>query len=132
MDVLQTPDIALRIISGSRLTLTGHGAQCCGAIQLMSKTRHILAVVAVATALCADQAVIAAPAPGPHVAEIAAKLVERLSKPFRRTVPSAVRPIDRSRAAFAQLPTPSFPSPAISAPHRQVSPFQFRLPPPTV
>lgn len=98
---------------------------------LMSKARHILAVVAVATALCADQAIAAAPTPTPHVAEMAARLVERLSQPFRRTVPSAVRPINRSRATFVQVAIPPREVVVAVARHCELSPFQFRLPPPT-
>ena len=96
----------------------------------MSKARHILAVVAVATVLCADQAVTAAPAPKPHVAEMAARLVERLSQPFRRSVPSAVHPMNRSRAAF--IATATCPLLVIAPRHSDFSPFQFRLPPPVV
>ena len=99
---------------------------------LMSKTRHILAVVAVATALCADQAICAAPAPAPRVTEIAARLVDKLAKPFRRTVPSAVRPMSPSRGMFAAIDASSCPPPATAPWHREVSPFQFRLPPPIV
>lgn len=98
----------------------------------MSKARHILAVVAVATALCTDQAIAAAPTPTPHVAEIAARLVERLSQPFRRTVPNAVRPMNRSRAALTGAMMVLCPSPVIAPEHRNFSPFQFRLPPPLV
>jgi hypothetical protein len=98
----------------------------------MSKARHILAVVAVATALCADQAIAAAPAPRPHVAEMAARLVERLSQPFRRIVPSAVRPMNRSRAASGSAAILPRLLPAVLPRHREFSPFQFRLPPPIV
>jgi hypothetical protein len=101
------------------------------ASELMSKARHILAVVAVATALCADQAVAAAPAPAPHVAEMAGRLVDRLSQPFRRTLPSALKPINRYSPARIVAVTLCRPMSAISAARPEFSPFQFRLPPPT-
>jgi len=100
----------------------------------MSKARHILAVVAVATVLCADQAGAgaAAPLPKPPVTEMAARLVERLSQPFRRTMPSAIRPITRSRTAFVQVAIPPRPA-AVAATHSVLlSPLQFSLPPPAV
>jgi hypothetical protein len=98
----------------------------------MSKARHILAVVAVATALCADQAGAgaAAPLPKPPVTEMAARLVERLSQPFRRNVPSAVRPITRSRTAFVQVVIPPRPALVPAARSALLSPLQFSLPPP--
>ena len=98
----------------------------------MSKARHILAVVAVATALCADQAGAgaAAPLPKPHVTEMAARLVERLSQPFRRTGPSAVRPMARSRPALVPVVIPSFPTVVASISGVGLCPLQFPLPPP--
>lgn len=97
---------------------------------LMRKARHIFAVVAVTTALCADQMVAAAPLARPQVGEMAARVIERLAQPFRRTIPNAVRPIARTRvatpqaAAFVERPA------EVPGLHCQFSPFQFRLPPP--
>jgi hypothetical protein len=103
-----------------------------GRFDLMSRTRYILAVVAVTTALCADQVVSAAPLPRTPVAEMAARLVDRLSQAFRRTVPSAVRVTVRHQPAVADLQLrPQRPERANIA-HRSFSPFQFRLPPPAV
>ena len=98
----------------------------------MSKTRQILAVVAVTTALCADRAVSAAPAARPQVGEMAARLVDRLSRPFRKTVPSVLRA--PARQDRPQIATPRFePAPApAAAVHCDLSPFQFRLPPPAL
>lgn len=98
----------------------------------MSKARHILAVVAVATALCADQAVAAAPLPKPQMAEMAARLVERLSHPFRQTVPSVVRPLNRTRAALIEPAAAPMPVVVESIRNCEFSPFQFRLPPPII
>ena len=98
----------------------------------MSKTRHILAVVAMTTALCADQAVSAAPAARPQVGEMAARLVERLSRPFRQTVATVVRAPDRqARPQVALERFEPAPAPAVAA-HCDLSPFQFRLPPPAI
>ncbi len=98
----------------------------------MSKTRHILAVVAVTTALCADQAVSASPAVRPQVGEMAARLVDRLSRPFRQTVANVLRAParqDRPQVAVQRLqPTPA----PVVAVHCDLSPFQFRLPPPVL
>ena len=98
----------------------------------MSKARYIVAVVAVTTALCADQVATAAPISSPPVAQIAARLVERLSRPFRRTVPNVVRAGMQRQPEAADAPAP-LPRPAsVVALNREFSPFQFRLPPPTV
>lgn len=95
----------------------------------MSKARHILAVVAVTTALCADQMAAAAPLPKPQVGEMAARVIERLAQPFRRTVPNAVRPIARNRTTSEAVAPAECPA-EIPALHCELSPFQFRLPPP--
>jgi uncharacterized protein YggT (Ycf19 family) len=98
----------------------------------MSKARHILAVVTVTAALCADQVVAAAPMSRPQVSDIAARLVERLSQPFRRVTPSVVRPFVRSRFATAQSPVPVARPVAVFTQPITFSPFQFRLPPPSL
>jgi hypothetical protein len=97
------------------------------------RTRHILAILAVSTALCADQAVLAAPstAPGAELAQIAGRLVDRLSRSFRSTTP-AHWSSDLPRR-WPERPTASAPMPAIAVVHPLrplISPFQFRLPPP--
>ena len=98
----------------------------------MSRARHILAVVAVTTALCADQVVAAAPMAPPQVAAMAARLVTRLSQTFRRTVPNAVRPAVRSQYAPAEAAAPTVQPDALRAINCELSPFQFRLPPPAL
>lgn len=96
----------------------------------MKKARHILAVVAVTTALCADQVALAAPVQRPQVTEMAARLIDRLSQTFRRTVPNAVRPIDRSRVSTAKPAARVAPVTIAVSLNCELSPFQFRLPPP--
>jgi hypothetical protein len=98
----------------------------------MRGSRHILAVVAVTTALCAGQLAVAAPAPKAPVAEMAARLVVRLSETFSRAAPANVRPAVRFERTDSQ---PRSPQPA----HAQqvvlsysLSPFHFRLPPPVL
>jgi hypothetical protein len=98
----------------------------------MTRSRHILAVVAVTAALCADRVVSAAPLPRTPVAEMAARLVVRLSESFSRTAPSDVRPETRCPTAAPQpylRPVAAQLAPVAGA---AFSPFQFRLPPPTV
>ena len=98
----------------------------------MNRSRHILAVLAVTAALCADQLASAAPIPKTPVAEIAARLVVRLSESFPKTVSCDVRPEirpQRFETPLAATPTPV--AEAIIA-HQTTSPFQFRLPPPSL
>ena len=57
-------------------------------MRMNGKARHIVAITLVATALCADRAVAAAPALRPQVATAAGKLVTRLSVSLRRVVPA--------------------------------------------
>jgi hypothetical protein len=99
------------------------------------RTRQVLAVVAVTTALCADHVVRAAPASSPsrtQVSEFAGRIVQRLTTSFRRTVADApaVRPetrvSDRRTVERYEIVT------TVPVEHRQVSPFQFRLPPPNL
>lgn len=98
----------------------------------MKRSRHILAVLAVTAALCADQLASAAPVPKAPVVEIAARLVIRLSESFPRTIARDVRPEvlpERFESDQAASPAPAV-DPVIA--HRDVSPFRFRLPPPSL
>jgi len=101
----------------------------------MGKTRHILAVTLVATALCADRAAARACAPGgpssrgeDGVMSMAGRLVSRLSSNFRRVV-SAIRLRPSRSAQVARSIVMSAPIIAVIVP-QQFTPFQFRLPPP--
>jgi hypothetical protein len=97
---------------------------------LKSRSRHILAVAAVMTALCADRAVSAAPVSRTPVAEMAARLVIRLSESFSRVAPSNIRPEARLELTSREGQVPAIiPQPSIVH-HVSLSPFQFRLPPP--
>ncbi len=98
----------------------------------MNKSRHILAVVAVTVALCADQLASAAPVPKTPVVEMAARLVIRLSESFPKSVARDVRPeirTERFEAIATAIPAPVA---DVFVAHRDVSPFQFRLPPPAL
>ena len=98
----------------------------------MRATRQVLAVVAVTTALCADRAVVeAAPVARTQTIELAGRLVMHLARRLRRVV-AAMRPWQERLRGVLQVRRPSLaPALAFVAP-RQISPFQFRLPPPTV
>ena len=102
----------------------------------MNRTRQIVAITLVATALCADRAVASvAPAQvqrhDARVVSLAERFVQRLSSNFRRIVP-AMRLCERSRgeslATVANRPAPIV---AFVA-QQPISPFQFRLPPPAL
>ena len=94
-------------------------------------TRQVLAVVAVTTALCADQVVQAAPVARTQTIELAGRLVMHLARRLRRVV-AAIRPWQERLRGILQLRRPALmPALAFVAP-RPISPFQFRLPPPTV
>jgi hypothetical protein len=98
----------------------------------MRATRQVLAVVAVTTALCADRVAQAAPATRAQTIEYAGRLVMRLAQRMRRIVAS-IRPWqERLRGLVAPSRRPALALvPAYVRP-RPISPFQFRLPPPTV
>lgn len=95
----------------------------------MQKTRHLIAVTLVATALCADRAALAVPSQQP-VTQLAGQFIQRLSSSFCRVLPAArlyragrfgVQPTVRPMRATVCPQAP----PAI-----RLSPFYFRLPPP--
>ena len=98
----------------------------------MAKARHILAVVAVTTALCADQVACAAPAARPQVGQMAVRLMDRLSRPFRRTLPGAIRSPQQQIRSNREPASISRPAVIAIIQHCQLSPFQFRLPPPAL
>jgi hypothetical protein len=100
---------------------------------MISGRRRILAVVVVTTALCADQAAIAAPAVRPQPAEIgsiAQRLVGRLTENLRRVIPSNCYGAARCSGVNSAQPRLWTPIAALAAAHRPIAPFQFRLPPP--
>lgn len=87
-------------------------------------------MVAVTTALCADGVATAAPASRPHVAVMASRLVSRLAQRLRRVV-DAIVPWQVRQRAISQVRRPALVPVTVLVSHRPVSPFQFRLPPPT-
>jgi hypothetical protein len=100
---------------------------------MISGRRRILAVVVVTTALCADQAAIAAPAARPQPAEIgsiAQRFVGRLAENLRRVIPSNCWRAARCFGVESAQPFLWTPIAAAPAEHRPIAPFQFRLPPP--
>jgi len=98
----------------------------------MRATRQVLAVVAVTTALCADRAVQAAPAAArTQTIELAGRLVMHLAQRLRRVVAS-IRPWQERLRGILQVRRPALAPVAVFVAPRPISPFQFRLPPPTV
>src|SRR5262245_28655671 len=98
----------------------------------MRRTKHVIAVVVVATALCADRSLSAAPTPRGEISEgLARSIASKLTSNLRRAVAPAVtiEPVrsDEVVRPFA-LPIPE----AASGVRSEFSPFQFRLPPPLV
>ena len=93
-------------------------------------TRQVLAVMAVTTALCADRVANAAPVSRTQVAEMAGRLVMRLARRLRRVVAAISQWQMRQRGAFQARRPVLIPARAFVAP-RKISPFEFRLPPPT-
>jgi hypothetical protein len=102
--------------------MDGHG---------MKNARHMIAVTLVATAICADRTLPAAPAE-PQASHFAGRLIQRLSVNLRRVVPATCLYQPRRFG----LPPPQISNPRPEAllvdlrPPR-LSPFQFRLPPPS-
>ena len=94
------------------------------------KTRQVLLALTVTTALCADQVAVAAPTLRPQVAELAGRIVTRLTRSFSESVTVDLPVHARRRETQPSRPGPSAVIAADDAVHRPVSPFQFRLPPP--
>jgi hypothetical protein len=97
----------------------------------MRRSRHVLAAVVVATALCADRASAAAPQVRPQVSQLARTVANKLTSSFRRVVPT-VRFVENRREGLCDAPKSMRAEAAAPIVHEtQGSPFQFRLPPPT-
>ena len=97
----------------------------------MQRTRHVIAVVVVATALCADRTVSAAPQARPNPRTQSRSLASRLTTGLKQSIAPA-RPLVSARTGERVL---SFPLPiahAASGVRFEFSPFQFRLPPPAL
>jgi hypothetical protein len=102
----------------------------------MHRTRHVIVMTLVATALCADRAASAAPVLSKPVssavnplARLATKLAGRLSGNFRPAISVArSRPTGQSSSIVPPLSEPQL----VYRPSPLGSPLQFPLPPPTL
>ena len=92
----------------------------------------MVAVLAVTVALCADQLASAAPLPKAPVVEMAARLVIRLSESFPKSVARDVRPEVRSGRVNPAAEIAHAAEANVFVAHRDVLPFRFRLPPPSL
>jgi len=98
----------------------------------MNRTRQVIAVALVATALCADRAIAAAPTqPRVQGSSVAGRLVSTLSERFQRVLP-AVKLYQHRRDETIPLLSPPQPMRALTIAHQSLMPFQFRLPPPVL
>ena len=98
----------------------------------MRKTRTVLAVALVATALCADRVAVAAPQ-GPQAAsltQVARRVVVRLTVSFRQAVPGVTIHEVRQEGDAAGQRVAAVPATPLGVHTVQGTPFQFRLPPP--
>jgi hypothetical protein len=99
----------------------------------MTRSRRVIAVLAVSMALCADSAASAAPAPKMPVAEMAARLAVRLSESFSYATATESRIETRHAAPPQVMPAERVVRLAQPVPQAiPLSPFQFRLPPPLI
>jgi hypothetical protein len=96
----------------------------------MRNARHIIAVTLVATAICAGRVTAAAPVQTP-VAQLAGKLIQRLTTRFGRVVAAARLYQPRREGVRCAQPSAAIAFDRALAVRTCFSPFQFRLPPPT-
>lgn len=91
-------------------------------------------MLAVTTALCADQVVASAPSLRPQVGTLAGRIVDRLTQSFGRTVAAVaqVQPRDRAMTVRVEADCLVVPVAPFSIVHQELSPFEFRLPPPAL
>jgi hypothetical protein len=99
---------------------------------MTQRTRQVLLALTVTTALCADQVAVAAPTLRPQVVELAGRIVNRLTRSFRQSVTVELPVHARQRSGALSAPELCALTPASDVPHRSISPFQFRLPPPAL
>src|SRR5690348_11333018 len=107
----------------------------------MTRARHAIAVVLVATALCADRSTVSAapvsgsqhqPSAASQTSSLAARFVSRISAGFRRAVPGVTIIYQAREGNVAQPPSAVGLGKAQSRAAeqyqpQQFSPFQFRL-----
>ena len=87
--------------------------------------------MAVTTAVCADHVSAASPALRPQVAQLAGRIVNKLSNSFRRVV-SVELPVHARHRCDAARSQVLVLTRAAHVAHRPLSPFQLRLPPPVL
>src|SRR6266550_2295074 len=97
----------------------------------MKRSRYILTVALVATALCADRGVQAAQGVRPVIASAARGLAQRLTGSLRRTV-ICVRLTPAARQELRPLVPTGVVSHIAPTVYASGTPFQFRLPPPSL
>lgn len=93
--------------------------------------RQVVAVTLVATVLCADHVVCAAPHWQKPAVDLACKLVQRLRVSFKHAVPS-LRLYVRRPAGPVRVGRPLALLAQRLVPVISLHPFQFRIPPPRV
>jgi len=98
---------------------------------LKRSIRQVVAVTLVATALCADHVVCAAPRLQKPAVDLAGKLVQRLRVGFKHSVPS-LRLYVRRPVAPVGVSRPLAVLSNCFVPVISLHPFQFRTPPPVV
>jgi len=100
-------------------------------------TKQVLAVMLVATAMCADRGLAAPAGRLPIEVPVArasqtSRWIDKLSRGFSRSVAVVLPRRDDRAGRFASVvvaaPAPSSADPV----HLPVTPFQFRLPPPAI
>jgi hypothetical protein len=97
----------------------------------MSRVRNYLAVSLVVAALCTDRVVVAAPT-APPVAQMASRLIHRLSGSFSRVMPAASVCQSRLPERSVQNSTREIAADWAQPCQIAFSPFEFRLPPPSL
>jgi hypothetical protein len=100
-------------------------------ISVMRRTKHVIAVMVVATALCADRAATAAPLARPEATPSQArKIASRITRSFRQTVARVA--MFRARTGEQAISFALCIREAASGVRFEFSPVQFRLPPPAL
>ena len=99
----------------------------------MRKSRNILVVMLVAFALCADRAAASAtPSARPHIGQMTRQVVGQITRRFQRVVP-APKFVENRREGLTRVASDDVPADRPTGLHAcESTPFQFRLPPPTL
>ena len=100
----------------------------------MRQTRTIVAVTLLATALCADRAVVSSAAQASRVQAqpVARGFAQRLTVSLRSVVPAVKLHQSRQEGLVSVVCRGAFEGPQATTHLVEGSPFQFRLPPPVV